>query len=195
MMQPARSPADLSAHASAPSAERVSAWVDGELDAGAVDVLYAELKRDEALRRAWLAHHVVGDALRSSEVAGCQSSDLCARIGAALADEPALLVPQGRPRRLVQRWVAPVAGVAAATAFLAIGVPHVLTPDVAVTRSPQSVAGAALAPVAAAAPRVVTLREIERDPRLEAYLRAHREMDDAGVMPRAAHYLRAEDGR
>jgi len=184
-------------------AERVSAWIDGELDEAETIALFARVHAHGALRECWSRHHIASDALRASDVAACHSSQLQARIAAALAEEPTLLAPvRFVGGRRVRRWAVPVLGVAAAAAFLALGLPHVMAPD---PIRNSAVAGQASAgpaqvtvlavPVDPAATNLRPANSASGDPRLAAYLRAHREMEEAVVMPRAVRYLRAEDDR
>ena len=82
-----------------PEWERLSSLVDGELDAGAAEALLTAICRDPELRNEWATLHIVGDALRSSEVAAVHSPDFCARVSAAVALEPTVLAPCVNPVR------------------------------------------------------------------------------------------------
>lgn len=92
--------------------EKLSAWMDGELEADYASQLPVQLKRDAGLRGNWDCYHLVGDALR-----GVQGPDLCAKIRAQLDAEPTVLAPQRRStaekaRRIVLSAAASVAAVA-----------------------------------------------------------------------------------
>lgn len=92
--------------------EKLSAWMDGELEADYASQLPVQLKRDTGLRGNWDCYHLVGDALR-----GVQGPDLCAKIRAQLDAEPTVLAPQRRStaekaRRIVLSAAASVAAVA-----------------------------------------------------------------------------------
>lgn len=71
--------------------DKLSAWMDGELEGEHARRLPSQLKRDAGLRGNWDCYHLIGDALR-----GVQRPDLCARICAQLDAEPTVLVPQRR---------------------------------------------------------------------------------------------------
>lgn len=66
--------------------ERLSAWMDGELEGKQAEALLTELKRDSILRGAWARYHLIGDTLR-----GIQGPDLSVRISGRLDSEPAVL--------------------------------------------------------------------------------------------------------
>jgi sigma-E factor negative regulatory protein RseA len=172
-------------------AEQLSAWLDGELDDPAADPVVARLLRQPAMQRRFNDWHLLGDALRSSEVLSGHSPRLCARIHAAVAAEPALLAPSALRPRLKRHLASGLAVAAAAAVLVFVAVPQLNgpadTPALASARTGATAAGGtpATAPAALAAARPA------RDPRLDPYLRAHRDFMGAGVMPAAAVYLRS----
>jgi sigma-E factor negative regulatory protein RseA len=183
-----------------PAGETLSCLIDGELDPAESTKLLGSVGADRAARREWLLLHVVGDALRSAEVAGLQSDRFLLRMGAALEAEPPILAPV-RPRRdrvrLVWRVVLPGAAIAAAAAMLVvIAVPQLRgdapPPPAQIAGGPARSApvAAPLAPVASA-PAGGAANEVRRLGELEAYLAAHREVAGGTMMPRTAPYLRA----
>jgi sigma-E factor negative regulatory protein RseA len=92
--------------------EKLSAWMDGELETEYARQLPAQLKRDAGLRGNWDCYHLVGDAMR-----GVHGPDLCARISARLDAEPTVLAPQRRStaekmRRIALSAAASIAAVA-----------------------------------------------------------------------------------
>ena len=91
--------------------EKLSAWMDGELETEYARQLPAQLKRDARLRGNWDCYHLVGDALR-----GVQGPDLCARISAQLDAEPTVLAPQRRSTAEKVRWI----GLSAAASVAAV---------------------------------------------------------------------------
>src|SRR5208283_3948728 len=76
-----------------------------------------KLVRQPASRRQYEDWCMVGDALRSNEVAAQHSPRLCARIAKALQDEPALLAPRALSTSM-KRHLASGAAVAAAMMVL-----------------------------------------------------------------------------
>lgn len=94
--------------------EKLSAWMDGELESEHARRLPPHLKRDADLRGNWDCYHLIGDALR-----GVQGPNLCARICARLEAEPTLLAPQRRsPAEKLRRYALSAAASVAAVAFV-----------------------------------------------------------------------------
>lgn len=94
--------------------EKLSAWMDGELESEQSRQLPPQLKRDAGLRGNWDCYHLIGDALR-----GVQGPDLCAKICARLDAEPTVLAPQRRGTAEKLRWFAlSAAASVAAVAFV-----------------------------------------------------------------------------
>jgi sigma-E factor negative regulatory protein RseA len=189
--------ADDATRAALARGEALSAWLDGELDAPAGERQVGTLLQDDEQRQRYAAWCLVGDALRSHEVAAGHSPRLCSRIAAALHDEPALLAPRALPaRRLLPapmaRHVASGAAIAAAAAVVVmVALPQLRAGLGGTTDRPadlQAAAGAPSVPVALSAPGAA--KGGARDPRLDPYLQAHRDFSGGGVMPAAAVYLR-----
>lgn len=92
----------------------VSAWVDGEAEMRAeeLDTPYG--------RQVWDTYHLIGDVLRSQDLAIRPSDRFYARLSAALDAEPAVLAPTGlRGRRGIVRMGLSGLAVAAAAATVA----------------------------------------------------------------------------
>jgi len=73
--------------------DKISALMDGELDAHQTDQQLARLKQDAQVRECWDTFHLIGDAMRGERGA---SSSLAARVSERLAQEPTVLAPQRR---------------------------------------------------------------------------------------------------
>lgn len=67
--------------------EKISAWMDGELEASESRDLAAQVLQDPALRGRWRQWHLAGDVLRSASL-GVGSAGLANRVSAQLANEP-----------------------------------------------------------------------------------------------------------
>jgi sigma-E factor negative regulatory protein RseA len=94
--------------------EKLSAWIDGELEREPARHLPLQLKRDADLRGNWDCYHLIGDALR-----GVQGPNLCAKICARLDEEPTVLAPQRRsPAEKLRRYALSAAAGVAAVAFV-----------------------------------------------------------------------------
>jgi sigma-E factor negative regulatory protein RseA len=76
--------------------ERLSALVDGELDDRAVAQACAHWRESAESRAAWHSYHLIGDVLRSDDLANDAARDtrFMAALRARLANEPVVLAPQ-----------------------------------------------------------------------------------------------------
>jgi sigma-E factor negative regulatory protein RseA len=178
-------------------AETLSCLMDGELDPEQAAALIAVLCADDELRAEWIAFHLAGDALRSTEVASAHSKSFCTRVAEAIAREPAIVAPrawagQGSPLR---RYILPglaVAASAAVISFVAIPLmrstePQMPVQAVAVQPPPAAVAAAEHADEVAARRAAATVANARA---MQAYLAAHRELTTGAAFPRATPYLR-----
>jgi sigma-E factor negative regulatory protein RseA len=96
--------------------ERLSAWMDGELEFEQARQLLSQLNRDFIIRENWTCYHLIGDTMR-----GVRGPDLGACICARLAAEPTVLAPpQSRNMTEKLTWFASsVSAKVAAVAFVA----------------------------------------------------------------------------
>lgn len=94
----------------------LSALVDG--DADALHSACDRWARDAESRQTWYAYHVIGDVLRSDELAASPARDAAflAALRERLADEPVVVAPAPVLRRR-QPWLLPAA---AAAGFVAV---------------------------------------------------------------------------
>lgn len=178
-----------------PDWEALSCLADGELEGAAADALLTALCRDPALRREWITLHIVGDALRSGDVAAVHSDSFCERVRVALEGEPTVLAPRatqsGRSRPL-RAYLLPGVAIAASAAvigFVAVPLlqaPPAVQPVVATAPAPATVP-AAVATSRRAAATMANTRVFD------VYLSAHREVATGVALPRATPYLRTPD--
>ncbi|PKH05452.1 sigma-E factor negative regulatory protein [Moritella sp. Urea-trap-13] len=87
--------------------ERLSSIVDNEhIDAALLD----ELGQDEALSSSWQHYHLIGDVMRG-ETPTAVNLDLTRAISAAIAEEPALIMPKESAndssfyQKVIQPWL------------------------------------------------------------------------------------------
>lgn len=165
------------------SRQCLSNLMDGEADAQTVDLACAAWADEPASRDAWHVYHLIGDVLRSDELAPRPARDAAfhARLHERLAAEPVVLAPapSGRPRRSRRfQWTAPVA---LAASFIAVAGVIVVARQVASgadARPPAwelaASAPAALALAGAPGSPDATTGSMLRDARIDDYLRAHR---------------------
>ncbi|TDP71454.1 RseA-like anti sigma(E) protein [Roseateles toxinivorans] len=100
-----------------PKAQGLSALMDGQASAAEVKALCEAWGQDEGLQQDWQLYHLIGDTLRSDELAQQPGHDarFLSRLSAQLALEPVVLAPQAAaaPAAAVQvrkraRWAAPM---------------------------------------------------------------------------------------
>ena len=190
--------------------ERLSALADGELDPAGSAASCAAWSQDAALRVEWHAWHLIGDVLRSEDLAADPRHDrnFCAALRSRLQSEPVVLAPgPAAPatapvdrRTRAGRWT--TAGAVAAGFVLVVGTFAVLRPGEA--PAPMQIArnepGVTTAPVAAAAPAVepaaqpvaiVADSKIIRDAQLERYLEAHKQFAGTSALGVPSAFLRS----
>lgn len=99
------------------SNERLSAFVDGELEGPERERIVHALYDDPELRRTWERFHLIGDAVRGTgPVPGADA--IAGTVGAALSGEPVVrLKPRARRSRLH-----PLSGLAIAAAIAGIAI-------------------------------------------------------------------------
>lgn len=155
----------------------LSALADGERQA--VDSACAMWREDEQARQTWHLYHLIGDVLRSDELASAPAHDAAFLEGlrARLASEPVVLAPAPAtvPAGGLRRWRVPVA--AAAGFVVVAGVLVVLRLNAPRESGGWSTLASASRPgatlVGSGAPSAVGNPMLIRDPRLDELLRAH----------------------
>ena len=189
--------------------ERLSAFVDGELfDGEHPNTILAALDHDD--RAAWSCYHLIGDALRSDDLAvsPATSSAFLSGFAARFESEAHVLAPAAIPasatRRLLslRRRVIPAFAVAAAAATLTwivmpqlqgvntgAGVTQVAS--VASHSDPMQRVAMASMPVAITAQANVPDGNIIRDANLDQYLEAHQQFGLQPVVSGSMPLLRA----
>jgi sigma-E factor negative regulatory protein RseA len=179
------------------SQEMISALADGQLQGEAFARAVEAAAGDPAGRQAWHAYHLIGDVLRSSDLAaGSASNEFVVRLRGRLQQESA---PVALHREAVQvsaelhpaaandasmRWkmAAAVASVAAVAAIgWNVGGPSALPvqPQLAVATPP-----------AANAVVAVQRGPMIRDPRLDELLAAHRQLAGSPALQGSGGFLR-----
>jgi sigma-E factor negative regulatory protein RseA len=97
--------------------DKISALMDGELDAHQSDQQYTRLKQDSDARACWNTYHLIGDALRRDSIV---ATDISAKLGARLEQEPTVLAPQRSQMRPVKRNTAYALSAAASLSAVAL---------------------------------------------------------------------------
>ncbi|MCG1041725.1 sigma-E factor negative regulatory protein [Mycetohabitans sp. B8] len=200
-------------------AERISAALDGEWPEGGGHAAQARVSRrlaeflstlDADGRALWTDYHLIGDALRSDELAedAAMSAAFVARFSARLADEPHVLAPSALQtnvwRRLaLRRRMLPVFAVAAAAATLSwVVVPQlqslggVSTPAQVASVSDsdgQAMQRVALTstPMNGGVQQGIQEANIVRDADLAQYLAAHQQFAQQPMVQSGTPWIRA----
>jgi len=191
MTPPARHPAHRDEDVADLPQQHLSALLDGDLqggDAQAVQRACALWRDDAQSRQNWHAWNLIGDVMRSEELAQAPARDAAflARLRERLADEPAVLAPAPTvavaARGWRPAWLLPTA-VAAGFAMVAgvLVVARIAPPQAAPVLAATPASGLGLASLPGAAPNSVSVSAsasgavgLIRDTRLDNYLRAHR---------------------
>lgn len=88
--------------------ESISQWLDNEqlIDADQLDTPYG--------RQLWDNYHLIGDVLRSEELAIDTSDLFYARVSKAIDEEPIIFAPNAQKQPVWRRWAMPTAAIGAA---------------------------------------------------------------------------------
>jgi sigma-E factor negative regulatory protein RseA len=180
--------------------ETISALADG--DPAALERACALWRDDAHARATWHSYHLIGDVLRSDDLASSPARDAAflAALRERLAAEPVIVAPLAAvsPRRR-QGWLLPMAAAAGFVAVAGVlvvvrmGAPDGATPPVAGVPAPA--ASVTLAGSGGGAPSVpVYSGQMIRDPHLDRYLQAHRAALVGGAVAVPGGVPRSVDG-
>jgi sigma-E factor negative regulatory protein RseA len=190
--------------------QHVSSLADGALRGEAFSQAVRVTALTQDARETWHAYHLIGDVLRSNDLAQCAArSDFMSRLQARLAEEPA----HGQVPALIQahrfetvtgkqeaanasvfRWKL-FAGVASCVAVAAVGW-NLLGAAMPSTGSGAVMAGAASSAVAVASGTASAgdagnaSQVMIRDPHLDALLAAHKQFGGTSALQGPAGFLR-----
>ena len=196
------------------SLQSLSALADGELDAAATMRACSDWRGDAEARSSWHAYHLIGDVMRSEELASNAARDagFLRVVAQRLATEPVVFAPQpaeagsGQAPSPSRRapgwsWLAPAA---VAAGFMAVASVLVVTRGTAPVGTAsdslaQSFSGKgallAVAPTAAdaqaEAQTLVADGQLVRDARLDRYLAAHKQFGGSSALGVPSGFLRA----
>lgn len=133
--------------------ESVSAWMDGESS----DINFPDLSSEQG-RQTWDTYHLIGDALRNSDLAMSPSADFHARLSRALDAELPIVAPQRR-RSTLRVGLSSLAVAAAVATVAWVAQPYIM--------------GGSSRPVET---RTLADASVSETPVLRDYLEAHRQM-------------------
>lgn len=126
--------------------ERLSAFVDGELEQADAERLISEMLSNEELRLRWLRYQHAGSVLRHEPIANV-ATNLLAGIHARLDDEPTILAPR-QTKQPVSATFKQVAGMAIAATVAAVSVLMIQPSGKIFSPANNQVAAISAAPVA-----------------------------------------------
>ena len=170
--------------------QRLSALMDGQATTAEGESACATWQADDQARSCWYAYHLIGDVLRTDELATSPGRDAAflAGVRRRLEAEPVLLAP--RSARWLQSASLQRASVAAAVgAMVVVGV-------LAMARSGVPGLPGAGAPVLARAEQpdiTVVSGKLIRDAQLDRYLAAHRRVSSSSSVVVPGAVLRSVD--
>ncbi|WP_418320278.1 sigma-E factor negative regulatory protein [Piscinibacter sakaiensis] len=197
--------------------EQMSALADGELGAAEVKAAIDEWHADPQARRAWHDYHLIGDVLRSDDLAAAApgDADFLAAVRSRLAAEPTILAPTAAPMpvaapnrqrssgggRRFASYAAMAAGflVVVAGTLTITGLPFSTNsgPDAAIAEAPRPAIAPPTALAGAGDTATDPMNQIEvasgqliRDARLDRYFAAHHQWSSNPMLGGHAAYLR-----
>ena len=201
--------------------ESLSALIDGELGADDAAAACRCWREDDQARAAWHVYHLIGDVLRSDDLAvePARNAAMLAAIRTRLAGEAVVLAPEPLLPSRVERhvdasgrslavhdarfpWVvssAVAAGfVAVIGTFMVMRQPESSAPSATVLAAASQPRAFAASPRAAEVPTeanparstAVVSAGIVRDPRLDAYLAAHKQFAGSSALGVPSAFLR-----
>ena len=142
----------------------ISAWMDGAEH----DAMPESLKTEQG-KETWQLYHLIGDALRTPELALPPAADFSSRVAQAIAAEPTILVPGALAARESTPWMRrygwPSFAVAAAVASVVWVARPFFVPEM--TRS--------AAQVAVSAPATAVASSLDPST-VQSYVSAHRQL-------------------
>jgi sigma-E factor negative regulatory protein RseA len=155
---------------------RISALMDGELDAreagGSIDLL----GREGEARETWRTYHLIGDSMRDTRLL---SAGFAARVGEKLAAEPTVLAPKSRPVFEQRRWQL----LSAAASIAAVGF-------VSMTFFTQDPLAPAVPAVPQAAAPQAEIAQVAPPEAADDYLLAHQGYSPRNSLQGVAPYVR-----
>lgn len=173
--------------------EALSALTDGQVEAAAVARACSAWRDDPSMRSTWHTYHLIGDVLRSQDLAAAPGHDAAFLVSlrTRLQNEPTVLAPEANPPkpasnawRSRRSWV--MSSAAAAGIGLTVGALMVTRVPYQLARGPSPAASEIVVePQTLAVDGVVV-----RDARLDQYLAAHQQFSGSTVLGVPSGFLR-----
>jgi sigma-E factor negative regulatory protein RseA len=163
--------------------DRISEWMDGELNEQETRLLVDRLKRDPELQNCWNTFHLIGDVMRGERAL---SQDFGRRLAERLAGEPAVLAPRTRASRRIATYTLSAAASLSAVALVAwlAFVNNPLAPQLQVAPPPVAITPPTVPPDE-------QLASVPSDGTMNEYLIAHQEFSPSTEIQGLAPYIRS----
>jgi len=163
--------------------DKVSEWMDGELDEHQARRQSLRISRDEVARDSWNTFHLIGDVMRGEPVMSQRFTD---GLTERMSLEPTVLAPRRGVVRRVTSYALPIAASIAAVAAVGwiASVTQPLAPE------PQ-VASAPVAPAAVVQPSTQLASVPTEGKKVHEYLFAHQQFGPSTEIQGLAPYIRS----
>jgi sigma-E factor negative regulatory protein RseA len=180
----------------------LSSMADGAASADEQSRCVALWRERRDLRERWHQYHLIGDVLRSQELASDAGRDagLLLAVRSRLAREPSVPGAAADAPRPARGWitgVAAAAGVAAVAAAVAVLRPSAPESDAVVAGARTQASATPVAAAVLAVPAQPELRAVSgqliRDARLDRYLAAHRQSANGAALQMPGAVVRSVD--
>ena len=172
---------------------KISELMDGELEGSDAERALSALREEGEEREAWRTYHLIGDALRNTQMLSPRFGE---RMAASLAQEPTVLAPlpaAAEPARPWRRYLMPAAAGLAAAGF--VGLAAFMMPLQEPSVAPQVAQAPQVRPTPASvlkepAPAPVPLPDATDD-----YLLAHQGYSPRNRLQGVAPYVHTVSGQ
>jgi sigma-E factor negative regulatory protein RseA len=177
--------------------DKISALMDGELDAEDAASTVVQLGKTDQFRDEWAIYHMISDVMgQSGQATGPMPADISRRVRRRLASEPTVTVLAPRPQFAPRHRMKAYAIAASITAAAAVGWMNLQVteqPAQLVADNSPAAPPSAQAQVATTAlpPIPVTSVSASAPIHIDDYLLAHRAFSPGTAMPGAVPYVRA----
>jgi sigma-E factor negative regulatory protein RseA len=171
--------------------QKISEWMDGELAGPDAERMLSALREEGETRRAWRTYHLIGDALRDTQLLSPRFGE---RMAASLAQEPTVLAPSATPDlRSWRRYVMPAVTAAAAAGF--VGAVAFMMPLQEPGVAPQLAQTAPPRPTPAAVVTEPAVAPVPLPVATDDYLLAHQGYSPRNRLQGVAPYVRTVSGQ
>jgi sigma-E factor negative regulatory protein RseA len=167
--------------------EKISALMDGELDAHEGRGQIARLKEDPALAGTWNTFHLIGDAMRGERPLSAGFNE---RLAARIASEPTVLAPQRSANPSRRPFTYALSAAASISAVALVG--WVAFANYPLTPGAQQIAQApVVVPSPSPAAPLAQPPSVSSEGRMNEYLMAHQEYSPSTAIQGLAPYIRS----